>query len=170
MAPHALLAFLIFAFISLQISTSAAVWLPRLVNFSPFIHFCNYPVHPFLSQYSSVLIWQYLFLTIISTFDFGGGGGNGKKKKKILLVMKIYLGCFPSAHWRKVKIISTKRIETEKLFSSRSIWKFTAKNTLGSRYVHLYPVRCWRRGTKQTSLCLCSTSRFKGLSYALIPW
>lgn len=42
--------------------------------------------------------------------------------------MKIYLGCFPSAHWRKLKIISTKRIETEKnkssvcvLFSSRSI-------------------------------------------------
>lgn len=75
-----------------------------------------------------MLIWQYLFLTIISTFDFGGGGGNGKKKKKILLVMKIYLGCFPGAHWRKVKIISTKRIETEKnkssvcvLFSSRSI-------------------------------------------------
>lgn len=53
----AVLAFLIFTFIFLQISTSAAIWLPRLVN-SPPLYCISYYAFLISSLHLSILTWQ----------------------------------------------------------------------------------------------------------------
>lgn len=167
MALQVFLAFLVFAFISLQISTSAAVGLHCLVNFPP------------LST-SVIILCAHFFARIPQCWSGGtyywmlcpllilGGGGNGEKKRKKMPTSyeNILKLCFPRTHRRKVKIVSTKGIETQTnksvlciLFSSRSIWKFAVNNTRDSRYVHLCTVRCWRKATKQSSRGPCNTSR-----------